>query len=76
MDIFKLFLKTTTEDNSRYLFDWIKKCMADSSVNKVDLAEEVRKNVERLVAWDKERTREVIMKLPKQTEEFINALKY
>lgn len=76
IDIFKLFLKNTSENNSTYLFDWIRKCIKDPSVDKVELTEEITRNIDRLVAWDKEKVREVVMKLPNIGQKLINALEY
>jgi hypothetical protein len=74
MDIFKLFLKNTTEHNSGYLFDWIRKCIKDQSVDKVDLTDEITKNIHRLVAWDREQVKDIVMKLPSLGHKLIIAL--
>lgn len=74
IDIFKLFLKNTTEENSAYLFDWIRKCIKDPSVDKIELAEEITRNIDRLVAWNKDQVRDVVMKLPSIGQKLINAL--
>lgn len=76
IDIFKLFLKNTTEENSSYLFDWIRKCIKDASVDKIELTEEITRNIDRLVAWDKDQVRDVVMKLPNVGQKLINALEY
>ena len=49
IDIFKLFLKTTNEENSIYLFDWIRKCIKDPAVNKNEISQEIINNLDRLV---------------------------
>lgn len=49
MDIFKLFLKNTSKQNCGYLFDWIRKCIKDPSVDKEELTDEITKNIDRLV---------------------------
>lgn len=49
IDIFKLFLKTTNEENSIYLFDWIRKCIKDPAVNKTEISQEIINNLDRLV---------------------------
>lgn len=74
IDIFKLFLKNTTEENSGYLFDWIRKCIKSPSVDKVELTDEITKNIDRLVAWDKDQVRDVVMKLPSLGHKLIIAL--
>jgi hypothetical protein len=50
IDIFKLFLKNTNEENSIYLFDWIRKCIKDPAVNKTEISQEIINNLDRLVA--------------------------
>lgn len=50
IDIFKLFLKNTNEENSMYLFDWIRKCIKDPAVNKTEISQEIINNLDRLVA--------------------------
>ncbi len=50
IDVFKLFLKNTNEYNSQYLFEWIKKNLADPAVDKVELTEELTKWMDRLVS--------------------------
>lgn len=74
IDVFKLFLKNTSEENSSYLFDWIRKCIKDPSVDKNELTDEIVRNIDRLVAWDKEQVRNVVMKLPSVGQKLINAL--
>jgi len=49
VDIFKLFLKNTSEENSSYLFDWIRKCIKDPAVNKTEISQEIINNLDRLV---------------------------
>jgi hypothetical protein len=49
IDIFKLFLKNTNEENSNYLFDWIRKCIKDPAVNKTEISQEIINNLDRLV---------------------------
>jgi hypothetical protein len=49
IDIFKLFLKNTNEENSVYLFDWIRKCIKDPSVTKSEISQEIINNLDRLV---------------------------
>lgn len=74
MEIFKLFLKNTSNKNSKYLFEWIRKCSADASVDKNELTEEVLKSVERLIAWDRSETKEIVVRLPALGPKSIPAL--
>lgn len=74
MDIFKLFLKNTSQQNSGYLFDWIRKCIKDPSVDKAELTDEITKNIDRLVAWSKVQVKDVVMKLPSLGHKLIIAL--
>lgn len=74
IDVFKLFLKNTIESNAVYLFDWIRKCIKDPSVDKAELTEEITRNIDRLVAWDKDQVRDVVMKLPNLGQKLIVAL--
>lgn len=50
IETFRLFLKNTTENNCQYLFEWIKKNIADPNVDKAELTEELTKWMDRLVS--------------------------
>lgn len=49
LDVFRLFLKNTNQNNCQYLFEWIKKNIADPAVDKFELTEELTKWMDRLV---------------------------
>lgn len=74
MDVFRLFMKNTTERDVNYLFAWIRKCSVDQAVDKMELTDEVLKSIDRLVAWDKDQARDIVMRLPAVGQKFIIAL--
>jgi hypothetical protein len=74
MEIFKLYMKTTTESNSGYFFEWIRKCILDAKTDKAELVEELTRNIDKLIQWDREQVRDIVMRLPNQGTKLVFAL--
>ena len=49
IEVFKIFLKNTTEHNSNYLFEWLQQKLADPAIDKTELIDEMTKWMDRLV---------------------------
>jgi hypothetical protein len=73
-ELFKIYLRNTTQTNSFYLFQWLRKCCVDTSINKLELVEQVTKNIDQLVSWNKEELREIVERLPTIGQRFVEAL--
>jgi len=73
-ELFRIYLRNTTENNSFYLFQWLRKCCTDPSINKQELVEEVIRNIDQLVSWNKEELREIVERLPTIGQKFVEAL--
>jgi len=73
-ELFRIYLRNTTENNSFYLFQWLRKCCTDSSINKLELVEEVIRNIDQLVSWNKDELRDIVERLPTIGQKFVEAL--